>query len=314
MRAGVLVCEKACRKGQLDYQFDGAFTSTTDGPMLNPKWDEGTFNEGTYTEYLNSGTVSRWYRFGAGQGLQLNEAACIAPGRWSVVIQARLDQVVGSRQLMGSEAWSEDGLFVSDSLYRFLPSSAKLACTEVIRTSRFYQFGVTRSDDGEVAIYLNGFQCAAGKPDNKDGFTLAKNDVFFLRSGGSPSANVAGYVSRIRLWDKALGQDGMAKACGCSLPTVSTKSCGSTIVVNVPYKGHRYSSVWGGYGMGTGYATGRLNGAYGWISGNANTGAQNGAFLQLDAGKVQSVAGVVTQGCTVGWFTRAFTVQVGGRA
>ena len=211
---------------------------------------------------------------------------------------------------MGSEAWSEDGLFVSDNKYKFLPDSAGLACKQIIRTSRFYQFGVTRSESGDVALYLNGFQCSKGKPENKDGFLLSKDDVTFFRSGGSTAANVPGYVTSIRLWAKALSKDEMLKACSCKLPTESTKACGSTITMNVPYKGHKYSSVWGGYALGTGYASGRLNGVYGWISGNANTGEQNGAYLQLDAGKVQSIAGVVTQGSTIGWFTRAFTIKV----
>ena len=73
MRAGVLVCEKPCKNGFLDYQLNGMYTSSSDGPMLTTKWGEGSFNEGSETQYLNSGTVNRWYRFGAGQGLQLNE-------------------------------------------------------------------------------------------------------------------------------------------------------------------------------------------------------------------------------------------------
>jgi hypothetical protein len=310
MRAGVLVCERPCKDGFLDYQFGGMYTSSSNGPMLLAKWGEGSFNEGSETQYLNSGTVNRWYRFGAGQGLQLNEATCISQSKWTIIIWARLDQVNGARQLMGSEAWSEDGLFVANSKYRFLPESAGLACDEIIRTTRFYQFGVTRSDDGTVTLYLNGFKCSTGKPDNKDGFTPAKDDITFFRSGGSNAANVAGYVQSIRLWNKALKSDEMLKACNCKLPSESSKACGSTIVMNVPYKGHKYSSVWGGSSVGTGWATGRLNSGAGWISGNANTGAQNGAFLQLDGGKVQSIAGVVTQGAATGWFTRSFTIMV----
>ena len=76
MRAGVLVCERPCKDGYLDYQFNGMFTSSSDGPMMLAKWGEGTFNEGSETQYLTSGTVSSWYRFGAGQGLDLNEASC----------------------------------------------------------------------------------------------------------------------------------------------------------------------------------------------------------------------------------------------
>ena len=310
MRAGVLVCERPCKDGFLDYQLNGMFTSASNGPMLFAKWGEGTFNEGSETQYLNSGTVSNWYRFGAGQGLDLDEASCISQSKWTIIITARLDQVSGAKQIMGSEDWAEDGLFVGDSHYKFLPDSSGLQCSEIIRTTRFYQFGVSRADDGHVSLYLNGFKCASGKPDTKDGFTLSKDDVTFFRSGGSNAANVAGYVTRIRLWDRVLKHEEMLKASSCVLPTESTKACGSTIVFNVPFKGHKYSSVWGGSAVGTGWATGRLNNGAGWISGNANTGAQNGAYIQLDAGKVQSIAGVVTQGSATGWFTRSFTIVV----
>jgi hypothetical protein len=310
MRAGVLVCEKECQKGFLNYQLNGVFTSSSDGPMLTAKWGEGTFNEGSETHYLTSGTVSHWYRFGAGQGLQLNEGSCIPQNRWTIIITARLDDVSGSRQILGSEAWSEDGLFVSSAKYRFLPESTGLECSETIRTARYYQFGISRNDAGEVSLYVNGFKCASRKPEVKDGLILSKNDVTFFRSGGSSASNVAGFVSNIRLWATALGNDEMLKACSCSLPEESTKSCESIIVLNIPYSRHKYSSVWGGSTVGTGWATGGINGANGWISGNANTGAQNGAYVQLDVGKVKSIAGVITQGVTNGWFTRSFTVVV----
>ena len=43
IRVAILVCEKDCINGQLDYQFKQTASSTTQGPSLKPKWGEGTY-------------------------------------------------------------------------------------------------------------------------------------------------------------------------------------------------------------------------------------------------------------------------------
>jgi hypothetical protein len=43
IRAAVLVCEKDCINGELDYQFKQSASSTTQGPSLKMKWGEGSY-------------------------------------------------------------------------------------------------------------------------------------------------------------------------------------------------------------------------------------------------------------------------------
>jgi hypothetical protein len=83
MRAALLACEVDCEKGQLDYTLDDSFASISGGPSLVASWGEGSFDSG-----------NNWYRFGAGQGLSLDQAACItSTDSWTVIVEARLDQV-----------------------------------------------------------------------------------------------------------------------------------------------------------------------------------------------------------------------------
>ncbi len=50
MRAGVLICERPCKKGYLDYPMHMSFLSESNGPSLEPSWGEGDFlsNTGPY--------------------------------------------------------------------------------------------------------------------------------------------------------------------------------------------------------------------------------------------------------------------------
>ena len=43
------------------------------------------------------------------------------------------------------------------------PLGNQLKCNEKIRTGVFYQYVLTRNEDGEVALYLNGYPCGRSK-------------------------------------------------------------------------------------------------------------------------------------------------------
>ncbi len=43
IRAAVLVCEKDCINGELDYQFKQSASSITQGPSIKMKWGEGSY-------------------------------------------------------------------------------------------------------------------------------------------------------------------------------------------------------------------------------------------------------------------------------
>jgi hypothetical protein len=197
-------------------------------------------------------------RFEAGQGFDLNEAPCIKPESYSILIEARLDTTSGPRQILGSATWGSDGIFV-DNKFQILPKSIGIECAATIFPSKFYQFGIVHTKDGEVSLYLDGYQCATGSPKENKGFVLDANDVYFLHS--DTGKHSAGYVNRIRLWDHALTNKEMASASGCSLTQEGfTSTCDDPPAVFVPlYSKYKYSSVYSNNDVGTGYGRGRLD-------------------------------------------------------
>jgi hypothetical protein len=84
------------------------------------------------------------------------------------------------------------GLYVNE-IYQVFPRASNIRCKEKIRNSLFYKFGVTRTIQGEVTLFLNGGKCQAGKPEVSENLALdAKNVVFFHDDG---SENPSGAVS-----------------------------------------------------------------------------------------------------------------------
>ena len=169
-----------------------------------------------------------------------------------------MDTTVGGKQIIGSATWGSDGVFV-DNTYQFLPKSIGIECPAPILSSKFYQFGLVRTKDGDVTLYLDGYPCATGSPKDDKGFVLDANDVYFLHS--ESGKNTAGYVNRIRLWDHALTDKEMATAAGCpALPQEFTSTCDNPPALYVPrYSHYKYSSVYSNSDVGTGYGRGRLD-------------------------------------------------------
>ena len=252
--------------------------------MLDTPWGEGRFQ---------MRKNQKWYRFGQGQGLSLDESSCIGPKRWTILINVKIDRTNTLRQIVGSKAWASDGLYTKKVL-RWNPDVDGLKCESLVQSWKWYNIGLTRTADGTLSIYLNGYKCAEGKSKNKDGYKLDPNDVTFLR-GASTSTSTAGYLRRIRMWDKAKSSSDMATLSGCKLASDSDSPCKATIVYNAPYSRHRYSRVWGNYKVGTVYGRGRLDSRDAFIPPSASAG-YDGNWLQLDAGSKQAIAGVVIQG------------------
>jgi len=298
MRAGVLVCEKECKKGHVDYQFKESLTSSTDGPMLETPWGEGRFD-----------SRRNYYRFGQGQGLKLDESSCIGPKKWTILVHVKIDRVHSLRQIIGSDAWSTDGLYVNNKLLRWNPDVDGLKCESLVQHYKWHKFGLTRGSDGTLSIYHNGYRCAQGKSKNKDGYKLDPNDVNFLR--GTPHTSTSGYLRRIQMWNTDKGVSDMAELSGCRLPTEADDPCKATIVYNAPYDKHRYSKVWANDRIGYRYGRGRLDSRDAFIPPNAAVGYASGNWMQLDAGSVEVIAGVVMQGRRAGnQYLRTFLARV----
>jgi hypothetical protein len=311
LRAGILICQRECKEGHLDYTMQQDLLSSSDGSQLTAPWGQGQFQKGPhYNTKLAGGVMHDGWRYviTPGQGLRLDESDCVKPQQWSVQIHAQLSIVNSLRQIMGTKAWGDDGLYVKD-VFRFIPQETKLKCSEILRNTVYYKFGLTRDKDGTLAIYLNGFKCAEAKPEFKKGYVLDPEGVDFFRNKDA-SKNTGASVLQIEMWNTALSPAEMAKKNGCKLPDVAS-ACKSLVISNPAYSKHHYSSTWGDYKPGQVFGQGRLDATYSWIAQSANAGLEKGEWMQLDLGKAQAVAGVVTQGRgDGGWWTTAYSVKL----
>jgi len=283
IRAGVLLCESECSDGHLDYKLTSAFGSVTGGPSLEAKWGQGTFD-------ANAG-----YRFGVGQGLELDESKCIKDSKkYSALIDVKLDSVDGQRALLTSNEWYDNGLFIDDGKFRMRPSP--IICSETIRTGYYYKFGITHDrQDNNVTLYINGYPCASGSPIASDHFRLEKQNMIFLR--GVHDHSSAGNVKRIQVWQRDLKASEMATKSGCTLPRSDDK-CDAVVAMVPDYDKFKASSVLSNYKLGSVYwGLCRLNDNYAFIPGRN----QVGEWLQMDLGKTRSVAGIVSQGRSDYW-------------
>ena len=97
--------------------------SSTDGPSLEAPWGMGNYDQ-----------TNKWYRFGVGQGLELNMFNCISKGSvYTIYIKVSLDSVAGWRRLLGSQDWNENGV-----------SKLAAASTIVLNFVNHYVLGVMR--------------------------------------------------------------------------------------------------------------------------------------------------------------------------
>jgi len=279
MRAGVLMCESLCSSGELKYDLTRGLTSTTDGPALEAPWGLGTIDSAS------------GYRFAKEKGLELDEHNCITkPKFWSVLMDVKLDEVSGYRSLMTSTRWKGNGPAVLDGTFVVKPTG--LVCDEPIRIGYYYKFGATRSIDGEMSVYLNGYPCMTSEPTSSKGFPLEEHDMIFFK--GVLGESSAGYVRKIEVWEKTLTAADMLKASSCALPQESTAKCGGYIYYSPSYDKYTASSIYGDYKMGWDhYGHPKLGESYCWKS-KTNTAGEE--WLQIDTGSLQAVAGVVVQG------------------
>lgn len=107
------------------------------------------------------------------------------------MLQAKLDQTVGWRRLLFSDGWGDSGLYVNNQ-YQVFPRSTNIRCKEKIRVSRYYKYGITRTPQGDVTLYLNGGICVSGKPGVSENLALDPKNVVFFHDDGSenPSGEV----------------------------------------------------------------------------------------------------------------------------
>ena len=106
---------------------------------------------------------------------------------------------------------------------------------------RLYKFGITRTEGGDVSLFLHGGKCASGSPLFSGGYALDTSYVTFFRDEGTE--NTGGILKHIQFWDRALTPVEMATECGCTL-TQAAAACKNTVVYSAPYFRISYSTVW----------------------------------------------------------------------
>lgn len=281
MRLGVLICEKPCEGGTLDYQFKQSFLSDSDGPALDPAWGEGVF------------TGQSGYGFSSGQGLLLDAASCaVHPEKWTVLVQAKLGATGdGWHAIFGSKSWGDYGLYVNERLQLYPPGTG-LMCLENIRPNQLYTFVLTRDESEKVALYLNGYKCGEGSPPYAEVYLPDMTDLNFFRSSGPIEEGTSGSVEHIKVWNRALSDSEVAESCHCTLSPVA-KACDNVIIYNPAYTAHSASSNKESTQKGNTCNSGRLHSPSAWCPRNNQ---RDGSWMQIDTGKVQTIEGVVTQG------------------
>jgi len=287
MRVGAIVCELPCYTtglGQeLDYKFQLSFLSSTMGPDLTPTWGEGEF-----LPVAGSSPKTFFYKFEEGQGLSLNQERCVNQTAWTIFMHFALDETSGGyKRVLTSGGWGDYGLYVNKYLM-LVPKGARMRCLERIRANKYYRVYFTRDDDGNLALYINGAECASGHPPYKDHFQLSPSSITFFKDDSGEDA--PGALRQIKIWDRALNATEVELHAGCKRPEEG-KRCRYKVVYNSPVSRTTYTSIRSG-SPGKGLGRGRLNSKQAWC---AATNAK-GQYMEIDIGFLQNITGIVTQG------------------
>eukprot|EP00961_Rhodomonas_salina_P258232 3490316-Rhodomonas_salina.1 len=141
-------------------------------------------------------------------------------------MKVMLDSTDGWRKLLSSTGWGDYGLYVNQK-FQLFPLGANMKCMETILPNKWYDLGITRTPEGELALYINGARCSHGAPSFVRQFRLDYDVVEFFKDKGSQ--NTAGNVKEIHMWNKALTPEEMAKYVGCRM-TKDAKKCERNIV------------------------------------------------------------------------------------
>ena len=287
MRVGVIVCELPCYttgQGQeLDYEFQLSFLSSTMGPDLTPTWGEGEF-----LPVPTSSPKTYYYKFEEGQGLSLNQERCINQTAWTIFMHFALDETVGYKRVLASGGWGDYGLYVNKYLM-LVPKGAHMRCFERIRANKYYRVYFTRDDDGKLALYINGAECASGNPPYKDNYQLSPSSVTFFKDDSDEDA--PGALKQIKVWDRALNATEVELHAGCKRPQEQEERCPYKVVYNSPVARTTYTSIRSG-SPGKGLGRGRLDSKQAWCAASNTVGQ----YMQIDLGFFQNITGIVTQG------------------
>jgi hypothetical protein len=166
MRFGLILCEKPCVGGEMDYDFEGSMMSVTGGPSLDPAWGDGYFDEDGY-------------HFDEGNGMEVETQRCLMNNTissvYTVHIELSLDKTDRPQMLMSSDGWDQGGIVV-DGWLQLAPSGANMVCEEQhLKPGRDYKITMTRTASGIITLYLNGAECATGDPPFFNDYRLKKD-------------------------------------------------------------------------------------------------------------------------------------------
>ena len=133
------------------------------------------------------------------------------------MIHFSLDDAKGGyKRVLSSGGWGDYGLYVNKYLM-LVPKGSGMRCMERIRANKDYLVYFTRDDDGKLALYINGAECASGSPPYKNHFQLSPTDITFFKDDSGEDAG--GSLRQIKIWDKSLNSSEVEHHSGCRRPS-----------------------------------------------------------------------------------------------
>jgi hypothetical protein len=265
-------------------------------------------------------TDTRYYRYRSPYGLRVtthNQGVQVSPGsciktekEYTLLMEMRLDRVTGyAVRLVSSKDCGHRGAFVYNQMFAIYPWFRGLKCQEDIKAGFFYKFGITRTKDKKVSLYLNGWLCASAYPPYANAFSLDE-EAFNILHDENNEYNSQGWVRRIQLWKEAKSPSDMLDINDCKLSVMKDYADYAygfnQNTIGVKSDKVSFSSVRdkndNEWGQGNG-----LNTRGCWSPASADMDE----WLQIDLGKNRTIGTISTQGDPArAWQVTGFVVKV----
>jgi len=170
------------------------------GPPLFMPWGRGRFHP------------LKGYRFENGKGLAVDTGRCFDALSYTVMMHVRFNRVDGWRKILSSRDWEYNGLYVNT--YLQISPDADIQCTEPILPKRWYRIILSRDKKGIVKLYLNGYLCSAGKPEESNSYQLNTHSMELFHGDGQKK-QASGDIKALKMYNRTLSNSEVRVAAKC---------------------------------------------------------------------------------------------------
>jgi hypothetical protein len=188
-----------------DYRFQGTLGSDVGAPPALANLGSGN----RFVTERVDGAERSVLAFAAGDGLSLTPTTdIIANDTYTVVLLFRFETVDGYRRILDTKNGAIDrGLYNLGGQLMFYNDAT--APTATIAASSYVQVVLTRTAAGVTVGYVDGAQQFSFTDAGGNGTVSSDNVLRFFKDDGAE--NSAGAVARIRLYNRALSADEVAR-------------------------------------------------------------------------------------------------------